>query len=116
MSRDRRIGRSDQTFGIARLVARVVGLAVADAAVMDDPLLVEAPDLEVHEPYIEIFDRQSDMHVVTVIELVSPSNKYSGPGRELYLTKQKELRWSRTHLVEIDLLRFGPHVLAVPEA
>lgn len=89
---------------------------VADVVVMDDPLVVEAPDLEVHEPYVEILDRQSEMQVVTVIELVSPSNKYSGPGRELYLTKQKELRWSRTHLVEIDLLRFGPHVLAVPEA
>jgi hypothetical protein len=92
------------------------GLAVAEMAVMDDPLVVEAPDLEVHEPYIEILDRQCELQVVTVIELVSPSNKYSGPGRERYLTKQKELRWSATHLVEIDLLRFGPHVLAVPEA
>ncbi len=92
------------------------GLAVADVAVIDEPQVIEIPDLEVHEPFIEIIDRQSGMQVVTVIELVSPSNKYSGPGRELYLTKQEELRNSATHLIEIDLLRFGPHILAVPEA
>jgi hypothetical protein len=52
---------------------------------------------------------------VTVIEVVSPSNKYSGPGRDSYLDKQREVRGSHTHLVEIDLLRSGPHVLAAPE-
>jgi hypothetical protein len=93
------------------------GLAVAEAdvAVLDEPTMVEVPDLEVHEPYIEILDRESGLRVVTVIELVSPSNKYAGPGRDAYVAKQKEVRHSETHLVEIDLLRYGPHVLAVPE-
>ncbi len=92
------------------------GLAVADVAVLDEPVLVDVPDVEIREPYIEILDRESGMQVVTVIELVSPTNKYAGPGRDAYEAKQREVRGSATHLVEIDLLRYGPHVLAVSEA
>lgn len=92
------------------------GRGLAGIAVMDEPVMVEVPDLEIHEPYVEILDRESGMRVVTVIELVSPSNKYAGPGRERYVTKQEEVLQSDVHLVEIDLLRYGPHVLAVPEA
>jgi hypothetical protein len=92
------------------------GLVSAGVALMDEPVLVEVPDLEIREPYIEILDRDSGLRVVTVIELVSPSNKYAGPGRDRYVGKQQEVLHSDAHLVEIDLLRFGPHVLAVPEA
>ena len=92
------------------------GAAAAVEMAVDEPVMVEAPDEEIHEPYIEILDRNSGMRVVTVIELVSPSNKYAGPGREAYLAKQSEVRRSDVHLVEIDLLRYGPHALAVPEA
>ncbi len=81
----------------------------------DSPVRVQIPELEVHEPYLTILDRQSGRRVVTVIEVVSPANKYAGPGRTLYLAKQKEVIKSSAHLVEIDLLRTGPHVLAVPE-
>jgi len=88
------------------------GVAVAKA---DAPVLVEAPDLEVHQPYVQILDLQSGQQVVTVLEVVSPSNKFAGPGRDSYQAKQREVRASTAHLVEIDLLRAGPHVLAVPE-
>jgi hypothetical protein len=91
-------------------------LSPAGVAVVDEPVMVEVPGLEIHEPYIEILDRQSAMRVVTVIEVVCPSNKYAGPGRQAYLAKQREVRTSEAHLVEIDLLRYGPHVLAVAEA
>ena len=47
--------------------------------------------------------------------MLSPTNKYAGPGRDSYLTKQREVLTSQAHLLEIDLLRRGPHVLAVPE-
>lgn len=87
-------------------------LALAD---VDAPIVVQVPELEIRETYVAILDRQSGQQVVTVIEVVSPSNKYAGPGRELYLTKQREVRASQANLVEIDLLRYGPHVLAVPE-
>jgi len=52
--------------------------------------------------------------IVTVIEFLSPSNKVPGDGQELYLQKQRELKASRTNLVEIDLTRAGERVLAVP--
>ena len=64
--------------------------------------------------YIEILDRHHDFGVVTVIELVGPSNKAAGPGRDSYLTKQRQIRKSECHLVEIDLLRRGIHVMSVP--
>jgi hypothetical protein len=88
------------------------GVALADA---DSPVVVRVPALEVHETYVAILDRQSGQRVVTVIEVVSPTNKYGGPGRISYLAKQKEVLSSDVHLVEIDLPRTGPHVLAVPE-
>jgi hypothetical protein len=87
-------------------------VAVVEA---DTPIVVKVPELEVHQTYVTILDRLSGQKLVTVIEVVSPSNKYEGPGRESYLAKQEETRGSKTHLVEIDLLRTGPHVLAVPE-
>jgi Protein of unknown function (DUF4058) len=80
------------------------------------PLVVEVPQLEVREHYIVILDRYRDLGVVTVIELVSPSNKAAGPGRDSYTAKRKEIRNSECHLVEIDLLRRGSHVMSVPEA
>jgi hypothetical protein len=53
--------------------------------------------------------------VVAVIDALSPSNKYAGPGRDSYMAKQREVLHSTAHLVEIDLLCAGPHVLTVPE-
>jgi hypothetical protein len=81
----------------------------------DEPELVQVSPLEIHETYIAILDRRSGQKVVTVIELVSPTNKYSGPGRDSYLAKQKEVLASDAHLVEIDLLRSGPHILTAPQ-
>ena len=80
----------------------------------DTPVVVKVPELETHLPYVTILDRFSGQKLVTVIEVVSPSNKYPGPGRESYVVKQKEIRRSKTHLVEIDLLRAGQHTTAVP--
>jgi Protein of unknown function (DUF4058) len=80
------------------------------------PLVVEAKDMEVHQPYIAIMDRHRDLEVVTVIELVSPTNKAAGPGRDSYLSKRQEFRDSDCHLVEIDLLRRGRPIMSVPKS
>jgi hypothetical protein len=88
----------------------------ATAAVMDTPLLVEAEPLEVHEHYVTILDCHQGMRVVAVVEVVSPSNKAAGAGRKSYQEKQQETLASESHLIEIDLLRRGRHVLAVSEA
>lgn len=92
------------------LAQGTVALAEAEA-----PEWVTLPSLEIHEGYIRILDCQTGQEVVTVLEVVSPSNKFAGPGRVLYEMKQREVLHSRAHLVEIDLLREGPHVLAVPQ-
>lgn len=48
-----------------------------------------------------------DRRVVTVIELLSPSNKSPGDDRAMYLRKRRRILRSAAHLVEIDLLRGG---------
>jgi hypothetical protein len=48
--------------------------------------------------------------LVTVIELLIPMNKYSGPDREQYLLERGRLLACPVHLVEIDLLRGGPRM------
>jgi hypothetical protein len=59
--------------------------------------------------YLEIRDRFS-REVVTVLELLSPSNKNPGPDRTQYVAKVKRILESRTNLIEIDLLRGGPRM------
>ncbi|MEZ0264294.1 MAG: DUF4058 family protein [Phycisphaerae bacterium] len=59
--------------------------------------------------YIEIRSVEDDA-LVTVVEMLSPSNKRPGGDRDQYLGKRYQLLQSRTHLVEIDLLRGGPRM------
>src|ERR1700722_5616417 len=70
--------------------------------------LVEVMDVE-SPAFVEIRDRHG-LDLVTVIELLSPSNKQSGGDRDQYLSKRHKLLSSATHLVEIDLLRGGPRM------
>jgi len=103
--------------GLAESPARPHSVTESAVAVLEEetPLLVNVPALEIHEPYITILDRMSGQKIVTVIEVVSPTNKYAGSGRKSYLLKQEEVLGSDAHLVEIDLLRTGHPVLAIPE-
>jgi hypothetical protein len=59
------------------------------------------------QSFVEIRDRK-DRELITVVELLSPANKYAGPDREQYLAKRMEVLNGPVHLVEIDLLRGGP--------
>lgn len=88
----------------------VIALADTDSAV-----IVDVEELEVHQKRIEILDLYNSMKLVTVVELLSPTNKSPGPGRDSYLAKQHEVMSGDCHLVEIDLLRDGEHALAVPQ-
>jgi hypothetical protein len=81
-------------------------IALETDEVLSDPI---------EEPYLEIVSDEGD-RLVTAIEVVSRANKTSGDhGRNSYLHKQTEYRLSSVNLVEIDLLRGGPHTTAVPE-
>ena len=59
--------------------------------------------------YLRVIDVKS-RRVVTVIELLSPSNKELGKDHDHYLAKREEFLGSRTNLVEIDLLRADPRL------
>ncbi|HLK58008.1 MAG TPA: DUF4058 family protein [Chthonomonadaceae bacterium] len=86
----------------------------SSVAVMEDPPILFIVDtIEVREVYIEILASEAPYQVVTVIELLSHSNKSPGrTGRDLYLTKQQEVLESTSNLLEIDLLRTGTPTLA----
>ncbi|MBI2804425.1 MAG: DUF4058 family protein [Planctomycetes bacterium] len=98
-----------------RQTARI-GSGAAAVAVLDaDPALdIEFPPAEFREPFIEIHLARKPGTLIAVLEVLSPTNKKPGEGRDLYLEKQEELRTSKTHLIEIDLLRAGQHTVMVP--
>lgn len=82
----------------------------ADTAVLDAPAEVALPGVDFERlSFLEIRDR-TDWKLITVLELLSPANKYAGPDREQYLAKRALLLASAVHLVEIDLLRGGPRL------
>ncbi len=68
---------------------------------------------EERQAFITLRDALYQERVLTVIEILSPSNK-TGRGYEQYRAKQDELLESETSLIEIDLLRAGAHTVAVP--
>src|SRR5438552_7171583 len=73
---------------------------------LDDPIT---------ETFVEIPDLASGGRLVTVLEILSPTNKTPGEAQEKYLQKRHELYSGEVNLVEIDLLRGGDWVLAVPQ-
>ena len=66
------------------------------------------------EYFIEIRSGSDWSEVVTVIEILSPTNKRAGQMRDEYLSKQQDILRSETSLLEIDLLRSGAHTVAAP--
>ena len=90
------------------------GLTQSNVAVAE-PCVVALPSELRTERHIEIIDRNSGNRVVTAIELLSPANKCKGPAREAYLRKQREYIDGGVNLVEIDLIRQGTFVVAIPE-
>lgn len=91
-----------------------VPAGAASVLVADTPTVLYLTPEEIREPFIEILDLTHGGQVVTVIEVLSPANKTPGEGLTLYRQKQKEIIYSSTHLVEIDLLRAGVPTALVP--
>lgn len=80
-------------------------------AVESMPTVLTLPTVEtVEEIYLTIRSREDDT-VVTVIELLSPTNKLDG--RTEYLNKRNAVLHSEANLVEIDLLRGGKRLPTV---
>lgn len=62
--------------------------------------------IEIKEAYLEIKESKTG-RVITVIEVLSPTNKKKGKGLNAYLEKRENVLMSYTNLIEIDLLRSG---------
>jgi hypothetical protein len=82
---------------------------------------VHTDDLETTEPVIVFSEdemerwieiREAGGRLITAIELLSPSNKNQGAAS--YIQKRQNYLASGVNLVEIDLLRAGRHIMAVP--
>lgn len=77
----------------------------ANSTAVMEPVIVELPmPEEIQERYLEIREVGTGF-VVTTMELMSPSNKRAGKGRQQYEEKRLKIFASQTHLVEIDLIR-----------
>jgi hypothetical protein len=97
------VGRSD--VGVAASARQQ--LDEGSTALAEAPVELWLPEVDVFREYhVEIRDRR-DRRVVTAIEILGPTNKASGPNRDSYLAKRRELLGSTTHFVEIDLRRGG---------
>ncbi|HET6879158.1 MAG TPA: DUF4058 family protein [Pirellulales bacterium] len=92
-----------------------VGSSVAATAAprteISEFLEVTVPDEEGRHLSVQVRDSSRRHRLVTFIEIVSPSNKTAGIGRESYLEKRDEVLGSSASLIEIDLLRGGRRVL-----
>ncbi len=108
------LGRADV---LVPALAPSAAASAAASSVLEAPAEVGIPAVDVETlSFLEIRDR--DRHeLITVVELLSPCNKYAGPDREQYLAKARQLQRSWVHFVEIDLLRGGPRMpwLNMPE-
>lgn len=81
-----------------------------------DPSVATSPLVVLDEPpprHVEIIDLNTDERVITAIEVLSPTNKLPGRGRDEYREKQHLYRRGGVNLVEIDLIRQGDHTAAV---
>jgi hypothetical protein len=119
------VGIVDDAGMMRRIVpdVAVVRTLRADAATSDTAILTErrtqvSESVEVivgSEPlrhqFVELRDASRGHRLVTLIEIVSPSNKRAGVDRRAYLRKQREVLESDASLIEIDLLRSGERLL-----
>lgn len=95
-----------------------VGPVSGEAAVLDAPRTSVSESLDVtieyeliRHPFVEIRDPSRGHKLITLIEVLSPSNKFPGEDRDKYLQKQNEVLRSDANFIQIDLLRRGDRLL-----
>lgn len=94
-----------------------------DGSTASDHVSIEAPQAELltiaEEPsvkvnFLEIRDATRGDQLITLLEVLSPSNKQPGPDRDAFERKQEEVLSSETNWIEIDLLREGMRIACHP--
>src|SRR5262249_41627079 len=78
------------------------------ATAIDEPAIEVASFMDVPQLSVEIRD-VAQRRLVTIIEILSPANKY-GDGKLEYNQRRIELLRTDTHLLELDLLRQGARI------
>lgn len=71
---------------------------------------VSTESIPVRRAFVEIFETGKIHRLVTIIEIVSPSNKKPGRDRERFDEKLREILASEANLVVVDLSRAGDRV------
>lgn len=95
-----------------RKAAKLPLRSSAGPPVAEPEVLTTLLNEKVEEPFLKVIDRAT-RRVVTVIEVVSPTNKRMGSeGRRSYQEKKTEVLNSPSHWMEIELLRAGTPVVA----
>lgn len=79
--------------------------------VSEMPLFTSIVRDEYTEEFIEIRNR-SDQKLITLVEVVSPANKTTPAGRQVYLDKRQDALRQRAAVVEIDLVLQGKPTLS----
>jgi hypothetical protein len=82
--------------------------SASGAAAVAEPSVELPSALEVPQLSVEIRD-VANRHLVTLIEILSPANKY-GEGYREYTERRTELMRTATHILELDLLRQGARI------
>jgi hypothetical protein len=77
-------------------------------------LRIAVSDEPIQHHFVEIRDASRGHALITLIEIVSPSNKRRGEDRNSYRAKQREVLDSDANLIEIELLGVGDPVAASP--
>jgi hypothetical protein len=110
------LGRPDASVISAKASARLRE-ATTEYATAAEPreIDVDVPmNDRVNETHLEIHEATT-RQLITMLEVLSPVNKQSKDGREQYLDKRGQVLLTRTHLVEIDLLRAGSPMPVIGE-
>lgn len=80
--------------------------ASGGVATLNAPINTVLPGVVRKQRYVKIIDSE-ERRVVSVIEILSPSNKTGGEDGQMYRLKREEYISSGISLIEIDLLRAG---------
>ncbi|HLX60877.1 MAG TPA: DUF4058 family protein [Planctomycetota bacterium] len=120
---DVRIVSEPETAYAVEAPAAEIKEAPSDAAAVEEPFVEPAANPvivpldceELTESFIEVVDAKTERKVISVIEVLSPSNKAQGEGRSQYCRKREECRGGGVNFIEIDLLRDGERNLTAPE-
>lgn len=116
--RDRQVRDADVALTSSRKQPRRDG----GTAVLESPRreITERVEVVATDPtrraFVEIRKTDPERRLVTVLEILSPSNKRPGDDRDAFATKQRETIGAGVHFVTIDLLREGERQVFGPES